>query len=141
MHHSAESLVPEPDTLGVDEQVENDSEPLPLKLTTELWAGLSPTQRSVYRRAETLIEELEFSRQASIGRLLTTGPGGEVLRALEVLEGMDLIRVEPTGNGPLVKLIALPSDHVSIIGPDGRQRWVFIAQPIDPPDLDPRSLN
>jgi hypothetical protein len=54
---------------------------------------------------------------------------------------MDLIAVEPTEAGPLVKLIALPADHIAIIGPDGRQRWVFIAQPLDPPDVDPQSLN
>jgi hypothetical protein len=144
MHHSTETRAPAADNLG-DSQVEHeplaDSEPLPLKLTSELWAGLNPAQRSVYRRADALLEELGPTRQASIGELISTGPGGEVLRALEVLEGMDLIQVEPTGRGPLIKLIALPSDHIAIIGPDGRQRWVFIAQPLDPPDVDPSKLN
>ena len=144
MHHSTATRAQAAENLG-DGQVEQeqlaDSEQLPLKLTSELWAGLSPAQQSVYRRADALLEELEPTRQASIGELISTGPGGEVLRALEVLEGMDLIQVEPTGRGPLIKLIALPSDHIAIIGPDGRQRWVFIAQPLDPPDVDPRKSN
>jgi hypothetical protein len=144
MHHSTETRAQAAENLG-DSQVEHeqlaDSEQLPLKLTSELWAGLTPAQQTVYRRAEALLDELEPTRRASIGELLSTGPGGEVLRALEVLEGMDLIQVESTASGPLIKLIAVPSDHIAIIGPDGRQRWVFIAQPLDPPEFDPLKSN
>jgi hypothetical protein len=120
---------------------EVEGEQLPLRLTSELWDGLSPAQQTVYRRAEALLEVLDPNRQSTIAALIATGPGGEVLRALEVLEGMDLIRIESGEAGPLIKLIALPSDHIPIIGPDGRQRWVFIAKPIDPPEVDPLSLN
>jgi hypothetical protein len=39
------------------------------------------------------------------------------------------------------KLVALPDEHVKIVGPDGRVRWLFVARPIDAPDLDPLDLN
>jgi hypothetical protein len=102
---------------------------------------LSSVEKAVYRRAEALLDTLESRRTATVSQLIATGPGGEVLRALEMLEGMDLIRVESSSGGPLVKLIALPADHVPIVGPDGRQRWVFIAQPVDPPVVAASELN
>lgn len=133
MHHSSEPISRSGE--NVNEQQ------LPLKLTAELWAGLTPAQQTVYRRAEALLDVLESTRQASIGDLIASGPGGEVLRALEVLEGMDLIRVDASEVGPLVRLVAVPADHIAIKGPDGRQRWVFIAQPLEPPEVDPARLN
>jgi hypothetical protein len=119
----------------------SNEERLPMRLSQELWASMSSVQQSVYRRAEALVQFLEPIRQASIGQLITTGPGGEVLRALEVLEGMDLVNIEPGDSGPTVHLIAVPNDHVSIVGPDGQKRWIFIAQPLDPPELDPKRVN
>jgi hypothetical protein len=32
-------------------------------------------------------------------------------------------------------------DDVRIVGPDGQERWVFVARPLDPPSIDPQDLN
>jgi hypothetical protein len=121
--------------LGSEEQ-------LPLALPHELWSSLSPGQKSIYRRAQTLIGVLEPVRRASITSLIDSGPRGEVLRALEMLERMDLILLETDDSGlPIVHLVAVPSDHVAIVGPDRQRRWVFIAQPLDPPAVASHLLN
>ena len=54
---------------------------------------------------------------------------------------MDLVRIQSDDDGPLVTLVAMPDDHVRITGPDGAERWVFIARPIDAPELEPYELN
>jgi len=65
----------------------------------------------------------------------------EALRGLEVLKGMDLIDVEPSESGPSVTLRARPEGHVRITGLDGKPRWVFIARPLDEPDVAASELN
>ncbi|HSU39091.1 MAG TPA: hypothetical protein VLJ38_05970 [Polyangiaceae bacterium] len=65
----------------------------------------------------------------------------EALDGLRVLDGMDLVRVQAGDHGPLVTVMAIPEDHVRIIGPDGAVRWVFIAKPIDPPEVEEHELN
>jgi hypothetical protein len=65
----------------------------------------------------------------------------EALKGLEVLDGMDLVRVEPSDSGPSVTLLALPEDHVRIRGLDGKVRWVFVARPLDEPEVPPSALN
>lgn len=141
MQHFGERRVDSAERFGEPTDHDDAQGELPLRLTPELWAALTSTQRLVYRRAAALIEVLEPEREVSVGELLSNGPGGEVLQALEVLEGMDLISVEPSDGGPLVKLLALPSDHIPITGPDGRRRWVFVAEPLDAPEVDPSQLN
>ncbi len=131
-------------TLRVMRPIEESArlnERLPLALPSELWAGLTPTQRAVYQRAESLLEAFSTSRDVSLSDLLSRGPRGEVLRALEVLGGMELISVRAGEVEPVVRLIAVPSEHVRIVGPDGNVRWLFVAQPLDPPVVDPANLN
>jgi hypothetical protein len=54
---------------------------------------------------------------------------------------MNLVEVEPGERGPLVRLLALPEDHVRVVGPDGRVRWVFVARPLDAPEVAVENLN
>lgn len=114
---------------------------LPLALPEELWASLSPAQRAVYRRAEALLDAFSFERKISLSRLLSQGPHAEVLRALQVLGSMSLVEVEEDDDDANVTLRALPEEHVRVTGPDGRPRWVFVARPIEAPDVDRELLN
>lgn len=113
----------------------------PLTLPEELWGALSPAEQAVYRRAETLLESFELRRNISLSRLLEQGPRAEVMRALHVLSGMDLIHMEPGDEGPIVELRALPDEHVPLTGPDGKKRWLFVARPIDDPEFEPSQVN
>jgi hypothetical protein len=63
------------------------------------------------------------------------------LAGLRVLQGMDLVSVEATDGGPLVKLVAVPEEHVRIVGPDGQVRWLLVSRPLEAPEVDPSSLN
>jgi hypothetical protein len=54
---------------------------------------------------------------------------------------MSLVDVESSARGPRITLLALPEEHVRIVGPDGQERWVFVARPLDPPTIDPKDLN
>jgi hypothetical protein len=65
----------------------------------------------------------------------------EALKGLEVLDGMELVSVEASDRGPSVTLLALPEDHVRITGLDGKVRWVFVARPLDEPEVPPSALN
>jgi hypothetical protein len=65
----------------------------------------------------------------------------QALAGLRVLQGMDLVNVESTEDGPLVRLVALPEEHVRIVGPDGQVRWLFVSRPLEVPEVDPATLN
>src|ERR1041384_8226017 len=104
---------------------------LPLTLPRELWLTLSPAQRAVYRRAESLLDQFSFSRRVALAQILSQGPRAEVLRALQVLGGMSLIEVDAGDDEPWVTLLAVPDEHVRFTGPDGKTRWIFVARPIE----------
>lgn len=114
---------------------------LPLTLPRELWVELSPAQRAVYERAESLLEEFVEARRMSLAQVLAQGPRAEMLRALQVLGGMSLIEVESAGDEAWVTLQAVPDEHVRFIGPDGKTRWIFVARPVDPKEVDAGQLN
>lgn len=114
---------------------------LPLTLPLELWLTLSPAQRAVYQRAESLLVQFVAAQRISLTRILDQGPRTEVLRALQILGGMSLIEVEAGDDEAWVKLLAVPDEHVSFVGPDGKTRWIFVARPLDPKEVDKAQLN
>jgi hypothetical protein len=65
----------------------------------------------------------------------------EVLSALRLLDTMALVNVEASEDGPVFSLRATPEEHVRIKGPDNKPRWVFIARPVEPREVDPSTLN
>ena len=65
----------------------------------------------------------------------------QALEGLSVRDGMSLVDVEASHHGPRITLLALPEEHVRIVGPDGQERWVFVARPLDPPSIEPKDLN
>lgn len=115
----------------------------PLGFPEELWGEMSEQHRAACTSAEALLsafgEERTVPLRAMSKRAGLTMP--EALEGLRVLDGMDLVRVQPGDHGPLVTAMATPEDHVRIIGPDGNVRWVFIARPIDPPEVEEYELN
>jgi hypothetical protein len=80
------------------------------------------------------LELREASRRAGLSL-------SQALEGLSVLDGMSLVEVEASNHGPRITLLAVPEDHVRIVGPDGQERWVFVARPLDPPRVDPQDLN
>jgi len=115
---------------------------LPLTMPAELWGTLSPAQQAVYRRAEALLDRFGAHRSVDLSMLLQQGPRAEVLRALHVLGGMSLVDIEETSSDdPKVTLRATPEEHVRVVGPDGRPRWIFVARPLDPPPMNPANAN
>lgn len=115
----------------------------PLGFPTELWEEMSEQQRAACTSAQALLGAFGADRTRPL-RSVSKRAGlamQEALDGLRVLDGMDLVEVQSGDNGPLVTLVAVPEDHVRIIGPDGAVRWVFIARPLDPPELDPHELN
>jgi hypothetical protein len=113
----------------------------PLTLPEELWIALSPAEQAVYRRAEGLLETFSLRRSIALSRVLEQGPHAEVMRALHVLSGMELIHMEPSERGPIVELRALPDEHVPITGPDGKKRWLFVARPLVAPEFEKSTVN
>ena len=114
---------------------------LPLTLPRDLWVSLSPAQQAVYRRAEALLDLFSVSRTVPLSSVLAQAPHAEVLRALQVLGGMSLVEIEAGDDEPSVTLRALPDEHVRVVGLDGKARWIFVARPLDPPEVDPQFLN
>jgi len=121
------------------------SEKLPLALSQELWEALTPTQRALFQRADHLLDAFTFAPQAahSLDDLVEKSgdDADEVLSALRLLDTMALVSVEPSEDGPIFSLRATPEEHVRITGPDKKPRWVFIARPVEPRDVDPSTLN
>lgn len=118
---------------------------LPLALSPELWEALTPTQRDLFQRADYLLDTFTFEPEAaqSLDDLVEKSgdDADDVLSALRLLDTMALVNVEPSDDGPIFSLRATPEEHVQIKGPDNKPRWVFIARPVEPKDVDPSTLN
>jgi len=118
---------------------------LPLALSQELWEGLTPSQRELFQRADHLLDAFTFNPQLaqSLDDLVEKSgdDADEVLSALRLLDTMALVGVEASEDGPVFSLRATPEEHVRIQGPDNKPRWVFIARPIEPKEIDPKALN
>ena len=115
----------------------------PLGFPVELWEEMSDQHRAACTSAQALLGAFGSDRTRPLRAVSKRAGLGmqEALEGLRVLDGMDLVHVQPGDNGPVVTLVALPEDHVRITGPDGAVRWVFIARPLDAPELDPHELN
>ena len=115
----------------------------PLTLPRELWAKLSSEHQAACRNAEVLLSIFDAETSVLLRDVFTrTELGAEqALAGLRILQGMDLVNVDATEDGPLVKLVALPEEHVRIVGPDGQVRWLFVSRPLEPPEVDPSTLN
>ena len=120
-------------------------EKLPLALSQELWEALTPTQRELFQRADHLLDAFTFQPQLaqSLDELVEKSgdDADDVLSALRLLDTMALVTVESSEDGPIFSLRATPEEHVRIQGPDNKPRWVFIARPVEPRDVDPSTLN
>jgi hypothetical protein len=118
-------------------------EKLPLALSPELWEGLSPTQRELFQRADMLLDEFAPESPQSLQDLVSASgdDADDVLSALRLLDTMALVKVQSSDHGPVFLLRATPEEHVRIKGPDNKLRWVFIARPVEPRDVDPSTLN
>ncbi len=125
------------------EPSETSLEALPLGLPTELWAEMSEEHRAACTSAAALLAAFGTKRTASL-RSVGRRAGlevGDALAGLRVLDGMSLVEIESGDRGPIVTLLALPEDHVRVIGPDGAVRWVFVARPLDAPEVAAEDLN
>lgn len=120
-------------------------EKLPLALSQELWDALTPTQQALFQRADHLLDTFTPDPDAtqSLDDLVekSGGSADDVLSALRLLDTMALVSVEPSDEGPVFSLRATPEEHVRIKGPDNKPRWVFIARPVEPREVDPSTLN
>ena len=118
---------------------------LPLALSPELWEALTPTQRELFQRADHLLDAFTFDPELaqSLDDLVEKSgdDAHDVLSALRLLDTMALVNVESSDDGPIFSLRATPEEHVRINGPDNKPRWVFIARPVEPRDVDPSTLN
>ena len=115
----------------------------PLAFPAELWAKMPEEQRAACVSADALIQG--FGTDKTLGLRDVSRRAGlsiqQALEGLQVLDGMELVGVEASDSGPRITLIATPEDHVRIVSPDGRERWVFVARPVEAPDFDPAQLN
>ena len=104
---------------------------------------MSNEHRTACQNADELLELFASDTPMSLRDMFTRSKLGaeQALSGLRVLQGMELVSVEATDEGPLVKLVALPEEHVRIVGPDGQVRWLLVSRPLDPPELEPSQLN
>lgn len=115
----------------------------PLTLPRELWAKLSSEHQAACRSAEVLLRIFNIENHLPLRDVFSRVELGaeQALAGLRILQGMDLVNVDSTEEGPIVKLVALPEEHVRIVGPDGQVRWLFVSRPLEPPEIDPATLN
>jgi len=115
----------------------------PLTLPRELWVKMSSEHQAACQSAASLLDMFTAENSVLLRDLFTRSKLGadQALAGLRVLQGMDLVSVEATDDGPIVKLVAVPEEHVRLVGPDGQVRWLLVSRPLEPPDVDPKSLN
>jgi len=116
---------------------------LPLTMPWELWCELTPPHQKVYRAAQHILDSFPESGRLTLVDALehSSLPPEEAALAVQLLGNRNLVTVETSGSGPELKLVALPDEHVKIVGPDGQTRWIFVARPVAPPAVDPSRLN
>lgn len=114
----------------------------PLKLPAEVWVSLEPRRKQVYMVGQAIVDELIDSITMSLQELVdrVQAPPAHFLGALQLLYSMDLVSMD-VGEIPSLTLLALPDEHVKVTGADGRERWVFIARPLQSPEPAPDDLN
>jgi hypothetical protein len=116
---------------------------LPLTLPRELWEPLGRTERQTLWHAQRVLDQLlagQIFSLADIDRKTKLG-SERILRALQALESMSLVTVGAAGDDVFVELIAVPDEHVRVVGPDEQARWIFIARPLEEPAIDPKAWN
>jgi hypothetical protein len=115
----------------------------PLTLPRELWVTLSSDHQTACLNAEGLLRLFDSDKTLPLRDVLarTELDIEQTLAGLRVLDGMDLVSIEATDTGPLVTLVALPEEHVRIVGPDGGVRWLLVARPLEAPEIEPSMLN
>ena len=114
----------------------------PLRLPPEVWTNLEPRRRRVYLVGQAIVDELLESGTLSMQELVNRipAPPSHFVGALQLLHSMDLVSMD-LGESPSLTLLALPDEHVKVMGIDGRERWVFIARPLQTPEVAPEDLN
>lgn len=116
---------------------------LPLTIPEELWSSISPEQQERCIAAQRVLAAFAGDRDLDLEDLaerLEAEPE-DVLGGLHVLDAMSLVTAEDSETGPRFHLRALPDEHVRFVGPNGRLQWLFVARPLDPPEVEASSLN
>ena len=115
----------------------------PLTIPKDVWDPLPSGEKAVWMRAQRMFDHLSLRETITLSELSeATGFAiEELLEGLRALGGMNLIEFENDGKELLIKLIAVPDEHVRIVGPDHKARWLFIARPLVAPQVEPRDLN
>ena len=115
----------------------------PLTIPKDVWEPLPSKEKAVWRRAQKIFEHLSMKDTIPVVTLSeSTGfPIEELLEGLRALAGMNLIDFENDGQELVAKLIAVPDEHVRVVGPDDKTRWLFVARPLVAPEVDPFDLN
>jgi hypothetical protein len=120
-----------------------ESSGLPLTIPEELWLKIAPEQQERCIAAQRVLGAFAGDRDLDLSDLadrLDSEPE-DVLGGLHVLDAMSLVTSEESEEGPRFHLRALPDEHVRFVGPNGRTQWLFVARPLDPPDVEANSLN
>lgn len=109
----------------------------------ELWSELTPPHQQVYRGAQQILDAFPESGRMALVEALESSQLSpeEAALAVQLLGNRNLVTVEVSGSGPELHLIALPDEHVKVVGPDRQTRWIFVARPLVPPPVDPSKLN
>ncbi len=115
----------------------------PLALPPALWITLDPERRLVYANAQKLIDRLDDGEAVEIDELAERASIEirDALEGLALLDSMSLVEVERGRRMPRISVVARPDDHVHFIGPDGKDHWVFVARPVEAPEVDTAELN
>jgi hypothetical protein len=116
---------------------------LPLTIPEELWSNIAPEQQERCFAAQRVLRAFGGDRDLDLSDLaerLEAEPE-DVLGGLHVLDAMSLVTSEESDEGPRFHLRALPDEHVRFVGPNGRTQWLFVARPLDPPEIEASSLN
>ena len=116
---------------------------LPLTIPEELWSKIEPEQQERCLAAQRVLGAFAGDRDLDLDDLaarLDSEPE-DVLGGLHVLDAMALVTTEESDDGPRFHLRAVPDEHVRFVGPNGRTQWLFVARPLDPPEIDSDSLN
>lgn len=121
------------------------AERFPLRFPKERWQTLDAEERQELTYAQLVLESLQPIPVRTLRALVAdTQLEQDVIGpALGVLDDLGLIcwDDEADDNDLLVKLIATPDEHLQVQLPDGEMHWIFIARPLEDPNIPKQQLN
>ena len=121
------------------------SERFPLRFPKDRWMSFDRSERRQFRHAQLVLDCLDVApaRTAAVLMEETGLRQDDLSQGLGLLDELGLVDIteDEVDDDVIISLVATPEEHLQVRFPDGELRWIFIARPLQEPDVAYLDLN